>query len=173
MIISITKAANSFLILVKPAPYINVINGGLNKLLATLVTSPLSSVSFPITPTIKPVTSAALFLMVCLFWYVIHYVTQKTNALIGGDISEISIVFSYACYIVLYIRVLAMKKQGEIKSLFKGVLCPVFGILGAGIIFVGGFISNPVYVFFFMLFCFLITFAGYLQYGRLGAKGEK
>lgn len=118
-------------------------------------------------------SSAALFLMVCLFWYVIHYVTQKTNALIGGDISEISIVFSYACYIVLYIRVLAMKKQGEIKSLFKGVLCPVFGILGAGIIFVGGFISNPVYVFFFMLFCFLITFAGYLLYGRLGAKGEK
>ncbi len=117
-------------------------------------------------------SSAALFLLVCIFWYVIHYATQKTNALVGGDISEISIVFSYTCYIILYVKVFLLKKTGEVTSIFKGIICPVFGILGAGIIFVGGFISNPVYVSFFILFCFLVTVLGYFVYQKLPSSGK-
>lgn len=96
-----------------------------------------------------------------LIWFVIHYVTQKFNLLRGGDISEIAIVFSYACYIILYIKVMKMKKAGEIKGIFRGWICPVFAIAGAAIIFVGGFIRNPFYVGIFIAFCALVFALGY------------
>jgi len=98
------------------------------------------------------------------FWLLIHYITQNSETMSGGDISEISIVFSYACYIILYIKVLKMKKQNIIISKFKGIICPVFGILGSTIIFIGGFISNPTYVPFFVLFCMFICLIGILYY---------
>jgi len=101
-----------------------------------------------------------------LLWFIVHYLTQKTNVLSGGDISEIAIVFSYACYIMLYIKVLSMKKNGQIHSIFRGVICPIFAVLGAGIIFVGGFIRNPVYVSFFVLFCIFVFAAGIFYYHR-------
>jgi len=97
-------------------------------------------------------------------WLLIHYITQKSNTMSGGDISEISIVFSYACYIILYIKVIQMKKKNIITSKFKGIICPIFGILGATIIFIGGFISNPTYVPFFVLFCMFICLIGILYY---------
>lgn len=109
--------------------------------------------------------SALVSFAVSLVWMVIHYMTQKMGALGGGDISEISIVFSYACYIILYLKVLGMKKSGIVTSRFKGIICPVFGIIGSGIIFIGGFVSNPAYVTFFVLFCMLVCVVGFFYYG--------
>jgi APA family basic amino acid/polyamine antiporter len=48
---------------------------------------------------------------VTVFWLVIHYISQKGGLLKGGDISEISIVFSYCCYIVLYLKVMLMRRD--------------------------------------------------------------
>lgn len=101
-------------------------------------------------------------------WMAVHYITQKTKAMNGGDVSEISIAFSYACYIVLYVKVFLMKKEHIITSTFKGVICPILGIIGSSIIFVGGFISNPGYVTFFVLFCVTVCFLGYLYFTKHG-----
>ena len=97
-------------------------------------------------------------------WMLIHYITQASKTMASGDISEISIVFSYACYIILYIKVIKMKKQNIIKSKFKGIICPIFAILGSSIIFIGGFLSNTTYVPFFVLFCMIVCLIGIWYY---------
>ena len=117
--------------------------------------------------------SCAINFIASLVWMVVHYITQKTNALVGGDISEISIVFSYACYIILYLKVITMKKNKIINSVFKGIICPIFAIIGASIIFVGGFITNPVYVSFFILFCLSVCLVGILYYEKSGKTKNK
>lgn len=108
------------------------------------------------------IRSCIISFVAAFAWLIVHYITQKTDVLAGGDISEISIVFSYACYIILYIRVMVLKKNGEIKSVFKGIISPIFAIIGACIIFFGGFITNPIYVTFFVLFCLLVGIVGYM-----------
>lgn len=112
------------------------------------------------------IPSLQISFLTSLIWFVIHYVTQKFNILRGGDISEIAIVFSYACYIILYIKVIKMKKAGEIKGIFRGVICPIFAIAGAAIIFVGGFIRNPFYVSIFIAFCAIIFALGYRYFKK-------
>lgn len=104
--------------------------------------------------------------VISALWMLVHYITQKGNLLSGGDISEISIVFSYVTYIILYIKVLRMKKDNVITSILKGIVCPIFAIFGSLIILVGGYISNPVYVTFFLLFCFIVCVMGYIYYMR-------
>lgn len=102
--------------------------------------------------------------LISVLWMLVHYITQKFNLLSGGDISEIAIVFSYVTYIILYIKVLRMKKDNIITSKFKGIVCPILAILGSLIILVGGYISNPVYVTFFLLFCLGICVMGFWYY---------
>lgn len=97
-----------------------------------------------------------------LFWLIMHYITQKTGVLNGSDISEISIVFSYGCYILLYIKVINMKKHGLIKSTFKGIICPLLALIGAFIILFGSIITNPFYVLCFILFCSFVCLVGYI-----------
>lgn len=99
---------------------------------------------------------------ITLFWMIMHYVTQKTGVLNGSDISEISIVFSYGCYILLYIKVLNMKRRGIIKSTFKGIICPILALIGAFIILFGSIITNPFYVICFILFCSFVCLIGYI-----------
>lgn len=106
--------------------------------------------------------------VISALWMFVHYFSQKGNLLSGGDISEISIVFSYVSYTILYIKVLRMKKDKLITSKFKGIVCPIFAILGSLIILIGGFISNPVYVTFFLLFCLTVCILGFIYYKRIG-----
>jgi Amino acid transporters len=110
------------------------------------------------------VWSCLVSFLLSVFWLFIHYVTQKNGILRGGDISEISIVFSYVCYTFLYLRVIKLKKDGEIKSVFKGIVCPVLATMGAATILVGGIMSNPVYAPIFIVFCLLVFMAGILYY---------
>lgn len=102
--------------------------------------------------------------VISVLWMLVHYITQKENLLFGSDISEISIVFSYVTYIILYIKVLRMKNDNVITSKFKGITCPILAIFGSLIILVGGYISNPVYVTFFLLFCLVICVMGFWYY---------
>lgn len=101
-----------------------------------------------------------------LFWMLVHYLTQKTGVLAGGDISEIAIVFGYICYPLLYLKIIKMKLQGEIKSWFKGLIAPIIGIFGSIIIVLGGIISNPVYVLSFIFICSLFCLAGSWYYKK-------
>lgn len=109
--------------------------------------------------------SCAISFALTAFWMVIHYITQKLGIL-RGDISDIAIVFSYACYALLYVKVIKMKLSGEIKSVFKGIICPVFALMGSAIIVIGGVVSNPLYVPIFMAFCFLVGVIGYMYYNN-------
>lgn len=111
-----------------------------------------------------------LSLLISIFWFVIHYISQKTNILNGGDIGEIAIVFSYISYIILYIKVILLKKKGLIQGVWKGFICPLFAIFGAIIIFVGGFLTDPFYVFIFVCFCIAIFLGGILYYDRKAKK---
>lgn len=108
--------------------------------------------------------SCVISFAITTFWMLAHYFTQKWNLLSGGDISEISIVFSYTSYLILYVRIMKMKKENSIISNFKGIICPIFAVLGSLIILVGGFLSNPVYVTFFLLFCLAVCVIGYWYY---------
>ena len=113
------------------------------------------------------VPSLQISFVSAMIWFVIHYVSQKFNLLRGGDISEIAIVFSYACYIILYVKVIRMKFDGEVKGFFRGIICPIFAIAGASIIFVGGFIRNPIYVGVFIAFCALVFVFGYRYFKKV------
>lgn len=116
--------------------------------------------------------SSILSFIISIGWLIIHYVTQKTGIIGGSDVSEIAIVFSYVLYTLLYIKVLKMKKDKIIHSYFKGVLCPIFGLLGSAIILIGGILSNPIYVPIFILFCMIVCSIGFLYYYYKGEKEE-
>lgn len=101
-----------------------------------------------------------------VIWGAFHYLTQKSGILKGSDVSEISIVFSYTCYIVLYIKVIKMWKDKIIDGIFKGIICPIFAILGSLIILIGGIVTNPFYVITFMVICFMVCVVGYIYYKK-------
>lgn len=101
---------------------------------------------------------------VTFFWMFVHYLTQKSGILGHGDISEIAIVFGYICYAILYVRVIQLFIKKEIKGFFKGLIAPIFGILGSLIIVVGGVVSNPVYMPIFILICLAFAIFGCFYY---------
>lgn len=115
------------------------------------------------------VASCAVSFVTTFVWLVLHYITQKTGILGNGDVSEIAIVFSYACFAVLYLKVFQMKKEGIVKSRFLGFFCPVLATIGSGTILLGGIISNPVYVPVFIVICFIICLFGF----RYSKRHEK
>lgn len=106
--------------------------------------------------------SALTAYIITVFWLVMHYVTQRWDILAGGDISEIAIVFSYVLYIVLYIKVLQLKKDKVIKSWFLGIVAPTLGTIGSLVILLGGWFSNPVYMPVFIAFSAVICLLGYI-----------
>lgn len=108
--------------------------------------------------------SSMVSFVISSVWMVIHYISQRNGLIGNGDISEIAIVFSYGCYAFLYVKVIQMKRTGKIDSFFKGILCPIFGLIGSSIILVGGIVSNPSYVIRFILFCILVCLFGILYY---------
>ena len=109
--------------------------------------------------------------LITVFWLTVHYLTQRYDVLAGGDISEIAIVFSYVAYIVLYLKVMGLKKSGVIKNAFLGTVAPILGVLGSLIILLGGVIANPVYSPLFLLFSGTVCVLGYL-YGVRGKANQ-
>ena len=110
--------------------------------------------------------SVVISLITSFAWLMLHYVTKKIGILGSSDVSEITIVFNYICFTILYVKVMIMRKQGEIKSNFFGYIAPVLAILGSVIILVGGVISNPIYVPIFIFICFIICISGYQYYRK-------
>ena len=111
--------------------------------------------------------AALTSLGVSLVWLLIHYASQKTGILSGGDVSEIAIVFSYITYVILYVKVTKMHQDGQITSPLFGKVFPILGMLGSAIIVIGGIVSNPTYVPIFLLICLLIFYSGYRYQNKL------
>ncbi len=106
--------------------------------------------------------SAKVSVVCSLFWYAVHYVTQLTGIMAPGDVSEIAIVFGYACYFLLYVKVMQLYRQKDITNVFLGVIAPLLGMLGSLIIVLGGFLANPLSMSLFAAICFFFCLAGYL-----------
>ena len=109
-----------------------------------------------------PINSGLCSIALCFIWYVVHYLFLKFNLVPGSDVSEIAIITSYIMYTILYVKVIMMKKQGEIQSVWKGYVIPSLGILGSTIILVGGLYMNFVVYTLYILACCGIVLAGVL-----------
>lgn len=102
-----------------------------------------------------------------VFWSVVNYIFFKFKVLaVGSDVSSISIVFSYVFYTLLYVKVMKMRKSGEIHSNIKGYVFPILAIVGALIIIIGGFMSDPIYAVLFSIFCVAVSLAGYKYFQK-------
>lgn len=92
-------------------------------------------------------SSAALSLTVSLIWMLVHYLTQKFALLGASDVSEISIVMNYVGYIILYLQVIKMFIQKDVKGVFKGIVIPVLAIIGSAFMLVGG-LQNKMFLIY-------------------------
>ena len=101
------------------------------------------------------VNSALLGIFASGFLIFVHYITQKYNMMPNSDVSEISVIFSYFTYIILYIQVIKLYKKGTIKSKLKGLFNPLLAIIGSLIILIGS-LSNPLIIYYTLIFITLI-----------------
>ena len=93
-----------------------------------------------------PVNSAIFMYGMSMLWGLIHYITTSRGLLGGSDVSEIAICASYLLYIAFYWKVFQMWRSGEIKSFFRGVICPLLATFGVGLVAYGSLIGGPLYV---------------------------
>lgn len=110
-----------------------------------------------------PVNSAFFAMGVSVVWWIIHYLQDKYQLLVNGDIAEIAIAMSYLLYIVLYAQVFRLWKQGRIKGAKYGLIYPAFATLGSLFVLVGG-LANPQFVIFVGI-CLVSIIGGYV-YGK-------
>lgn len=104
--------------------------------------------------------SALVLFLLIIFWTVVHYFVSKYSLFNGRDISEISIVFSYLVYLILYWAVWKIVKYESIK--YK--ILPIIASLGSLVILFGSIITSPFYVSLFIFICLLVTLWGYISY---------
>lgn len=110
--------------------------------------------------------SAVISLICSLFWFFIHYLTQKLGLMSTGDISEIAIVFGYIFYMMLYIKVLMLYKEKTVTNFFTGVIAPIFALIGGLIIVIGGYTSNPASMTVFFIICLVFCYSGFAYYKK-------
>lgn len=104
-------------------------------------------------------STLVLFILV-IFWTIVHYFVTKYSIFNGRDISEISIVFSYLSYVILYKAVWDIVKTEKLSL----KIIPIFASIGSLIILIGSIIASPFYVTLFILICSLVMFFGYQFY---------
>lgn len=104
-----------------------------------------------------PVNAAIASCIICVFWLIVHYFTTKVNLLPNSDISEISITMSYVLYACLYIKVLQLGINNEIKGLFKGKINPILAICGSSIIVLGSMGNSLFWVYTFICLILLLS----------------
>lgn len=81
-----------------------------------------------------------------------------------GDVSEVPVCLSYVLFIVLYVTVIRLRKQGEIKGNIMGYVVPGMAILGS-VIIVGGTITHPSF-WLFTGISIVVSATGYWYSGR-------
>ena len=117
-----------------------------------------------------PVLSCIITLIIVLFWFVVHYITQKNNLLHNSDISEISITINYVGYIILYFKVFKYGMQKEIKGVWRSIINPILAIIGSLIILFVGMRSSMFWFYAFL--CALLILCAVLFWKRASQKNR-
>lgn len=109
-----------------------------------LIISPLLILGLKLSPKLggMPFNSAILSFAVTMVWLLIHFITQEYG--IPGDVSEISIAFSYILYIVVYIAVIRLLVKEKSEGIIMRYIVPILAICGSLIIFCGS-VPNPMF----------------------------
>ena len=89
---------------------------------------------------------------------IIHYIMTIFGLLGNSDVSEIAITMSYLFYVVLYLKVIVMYKNGEIKSFIKGIIFPICAILGSLIILTGA-LQTPMFIYYVLFVALIYVFS--------------
>ncbi len=148
IIISVAGTANGLMMALFQLPY----SLGLRKMF------PCSEKMVKISPRLgTPYISGLVALIISLFWSILHYITQKYNLLPNSDVSEISITFNYISFILLYVHVLRLGLQGQIKGFWKSKVNPILAIVGSLIILYVGMQSPLFWMYLTICAVFMVT----------------
>ncbi len=101
--------------------------------------------------------SVYIYIVTIIFWNFIHYLVMKYNIFNGRDISEISIVFNYLIYILLYKKTFEIVKAKNKLKMF----IPIIASMGSLIILVGSLLTSFLYISIFLLISGIVVFLGY------------
>ena len=101
--------------------------------------------------------SVYIYIVTIIFWNFIHYLVMKYNIFNGRDISEISIVFNYLIYILLYKKTFEIVKAKNKLKMF----IPIIASMGSLIILVGSLLTSFLYISIFLLISGSVVFLGY------------
>ena len=115
-----------------------------------------------------PLNSAFVGFALCIFWTVVHYLTTKLGLLSNSDISEISITVSYVMYILLYVKVFKLGREGEVKGLWRGTINPILATFGSLIILIGS-LGNELFWIYSLVCGFVILASIVFWRKRAGA----
>lgn len=107
-------------------------------------------------------SSATISYIIIIIWMGIHYLTQKYNLLPNSDVSEISIVFNYGGFILMYIAVIKLAVKGEIQNKFMGYVVPILATIGSLFILYGG-LQNPLF-FYYIGICVTVVIVALVYY---------
>ncbi len=107
-----------------------------------------------------PVNGGLYSMLICLVWWVLHYLVQKFELLPNTDISEIAIAVSYLLYLVLYYQVFRLWKEKRVQGVGNGVVFPILAAIGSLFILFGA-LQNSLFPLF-VLICAVVLAAGYL-----------
>lgn len=106
--------------------------------------------------------AAGLFGLLLAAWTLIHYLVMKFNLFNGGDVSEISIAFNYAMYMILYLAVFRLAKADHNK---QAMVVSVLAMIGSCLILAGSILASPLYVLLFFSICLSVYVMG-LSYSK-------
>lgn len=98
----------------------------------------------------SPVYSGILGFIIATMWLIVNYIDKKYSILGNSDICEVVTVVNYLLYIMLYIKVIQLKKNNEISGVFKGYIFPIMAIVGSGIMLYGG-LQNSMFIYMFTI----------------------
>lgn len=101
--------------------------------------------------------SVFIFLIAVIFWHLMHYLVMNYNIFNGRDISEISIVFNYLIYILLYKKSFEIIREQNKTNTF----IPIIAALGSIMILIGSLLASFTYVGIFLLISGSVVYLGY------------
>lgn len=107
-----------------------------------------------------PLLSCVIAVVITLLWLVIHYLSTVIPSLATLDISSLPIIMTYFFYILLYIGIIKLYFNKDIKNVFLGLVFPVFAILGALVVIYGGVTMENFEIY--LLVSFVSVLAGLL-----------
>ncbi len=110
------------------------------------------------------IKSSLLYCATLVIWAILHYLVMTYDIFNGHDVSEISIVYNYLCYILLYITVFKLDKVIDGEKSHK--ILAALAIFGSLMIFIGSLFAQPVTVILFIAMCSIISLAGILYYSK-------